>query len=35
VGIGFMVIYMALGLMISPGEWQALLPKLQQALAHH
>jgi len=35
VGIGFMVIYMALGLMISPAEWQALLPKLQQALANH
>jgi hypothetical protein len=35
VGIGFMVIYLALGLLISPGEWQALLPKLQQALAHH
>lgn len=35
VGIGFMVVYLALGLLISPGEWQALLPKLQQALAHH
>jgi hypothetical protein len=35
VGIGFMVIYLALGLLISPSEWQALLPKLQQALAHH
>ena len=35
VGLGFVVVYMALGLMISPGEWQALLPKLQQALANH
>jgi hypothetical protein len=35
VGIGFMVVYLALGLMISPSEWQALLPKLQQALANH
>ena len=35
VGIGFMVVYFALGLMISPAEWQALLPKLQQALANH
>ena len=35
VGIAFMVIYIGLGLMISPAEWQALLPKLQQALATH
>lgn len=35
VGIGFMAVYLALGLLISPGEWQALLPKLQQALANH
>jgi hypothetical protein len=35
VGIGFMVIYLGLGLLISPSEWQALLPKLQQALANH
>jgi hypothetical protein len=35
VGVSFMVIYIGLGLMISPAEWQALLPKLQQALATH
>jgi hypothetical protein len=35
VGVGFMVVYFALGLMISPAEWQELLPKLQQALASH
>ena len=35
VGVGFMILYLALGLMITPGEWQELLPKLQQALAIH
>jgi hypothetical protein len=35
VGLVFMIIYIGLGLMISPAEWQALLPKLQQALATH
>jgi hypothetical protein len=35
VGLTFMIIYIGLGLMISPAEWQALLPKLQQALATH
>jgi hypothetical protein len=35
VGIGFIAVYMALGLMISPAEWQELLPKLQQSLATH
>jgi hypothetical protein len=35
VGLAFMIIYIGLGLMISPAEWQALLPKLQQALATH
>ena len=35
VGVGFIVLYLALGLMISPSEWQVLLPKLQQALATH
>lgn len=33
VGIGFMALYLACGLMITPGEWQALLPKLQQSLS--
>lgn len=35
VGIGFMVLYFAAGLMITAGEWQVLLPKLQAALAAH
>lgn len=35
VGIAFMAVYIGIGLMISPAEWQALLPKLQQALATH
>ena len=34
VGVGFVAIYMAGGLMITPGEWDVLLPKLQQSLAH-
>ncbi len=34
VGVGFMGLYLALGLMITPGEWTVLLPKLQQSLAH-
>jgi hypothetical protein len=33
-GIAFMVIYIACGLMITPGEWNELLPKLQQSMAH-
>lgn len=33
VGIGFLAVYFAAGLMITPGEWNALLPKLQQSLA--
>jgi len=32
-GIGFMALYLACGLMITPGEWQELLPKLQQSLS--
>ncbi len=35
IGIGFMVLYFALGLMITPAEWEILLPKLQAALATH
>lgn len=37
VGIGFMALYFGAGLMITAGEWQVLLPKLQAALAtaHH
>jgi len=34
VGVAFMVLYLACGLMITPGEWNELLPKLQQSLAH-
>jgi hypothetical protein len=34
VGIAFMLVYFACGLMITPGEWHALLPKLQSSLAH-
>jgi hypothetical protein len=34
VGFAFMVLYLACGLMITPGEWNELLPKLQQSLAH-
>lgn len=34
VGIAFMALYLASGLMITAGEWQILLPKLQAALAH-
>ena len=33
VGILFMTTYFACGLMITPGEWEVLLPKLQAALA--
>lgn len=33
-GIAFMVLYLACGLMITPGEWSELLPKLQASLAH-
>jgi hypothetical protein len=35
VGIGFMAIYFACGLMITASEWEVLLPKLQAALAAH
>jgi len=35
VGIGFMAAYFACGLMITTGEWEILLPKLQAALAAH
>ncbi len=35
VGVAFMLVYIGLGLMISPAEWQVLLPKLQQALTAH
>jgi cytochrome bd-type quinol oxidase subunit 2 len=34
VGLAFMATYLACGLMIMPGEWSELLPKLQQSLAH-
>jgi len=34
VGIAFMAIYLASGLMITASEWQVLLPKLQEALSH-
>ena len=34
VGVGFMGLYLASGLMITPSEWAVLLPKLQQSLAH-
>ncbi len=34
VGVGFMALYLACGLMIMPGEWAELLPKLQHSLAH-
>jgi len=34
VGAGFMLLFVALGLMIFPAEWDALLPKLQQSLSH-
>ena len=33
VGIGFMALYLACGLMITPHEWQTVLPQLQRALA--
>ena len=33
VGVAFMALYVALGLMITTAEWNALLPKLQQALS--
>jgi hypothetical protein len=33
VGIAFMAVYIACGLMITPGEWEVLLPKLQAALS--
>ena len=35
VGIGFLVAYFACGLMITAGEWEGLIPKLQGALAAH
>jgi hypothetical protein len=35
VGIGFMAVYFYCGLMITAGEWEVLLPKLQAALAAH
>lgn len=35
VGIGFLLAYFACGLMITAGEWEVLLPKLQAALAAH
>jgi hypothetical protein len=34
VGIAFMAVYLASGLMITASEWQVLLPKLQEALSH-
>lgn len=34
VGIAFVAVYIACGLMITPGEWSELLPKLQKSLAH-
>jgi hypothetical protein len=34
VGVSFVGLYLACGLMIMPGEWSQLLPKLQQSLAH-
>jgi flagellar biosynthesis/type III secretory pathway M-ring protein FliF/YscJ len=33
IGIAFMAVYIACGLMITPGEWEVLLPKLQAALS--
>lgn len=35
VGIGFIALYFAAGLMITSGEWTVLLPKLQAAIATH
>lgn len=35
VGLGFMAAYFACGLMITAGEWEVVLPKLQAALAAH
>jgi len=32
VGIAFMAVYIASGVMITPSEWNELLPRLQQAL---
>jgi len=34
IGIGFMIIYIASGLMITSGEWAELQPKLMEALTH-
>ncbi|MEI6127994.1 MAG: hypothetical protein WCQ99_15715 [Pseudomonadota bacterium] len=34
VGIAFLALYLGCGLMITPGEWSELLPKLQKSLAH-
>ena len=34
VGIAFMALYIACGLLIMPGEWAELQPKLLQALRH-
>jgi len=34
-GMGVVALYVACGLMITPGEWAAVLPKLQAALAAH
>lgn len=34
VGVGFMGLYLACGLMITPSEWTDLLPRLQQSLAN-
>jgi hypothetical protein len=33
VGVAFVALYLAGGLMITPGEWEVLLPKLQQSYA--
>ena len=35
VGIGFLALYFAAGLMITASEWEVLLPQLQAALASH
>lgn len=35
VGIAFVALYLGCGLMITPGEWNELLPKLQQSLVQY
>ena len=34
IGIGFVALYYKAGLMVTAEEWEVLLPKLQQSLAH-